>query len=41
MKHNEDNKREPTPGWEERIEAAYLRIKAGLPRFRGCRPCRR
>jgi hypothetical protein len=23
--------REMSPGWEERIEAAYLRVKAGLP----------
>ena len=26
-----DDREIPVPGWEERIEAAYLRIKAGLP----------
>lgn len=32
MKQDERDDREtPAPGWEERIEAAYLRIKAGLP----------
>jgi LytTr DNA-binding domain len=32
MKHNDDDDRDtPSLGWEERIEAAYLRIKAGLP----------
>ena len=30
--HDDDDDREtPSPGWEERIEAAYLRIRAGLP----------
>jgi hypothetical protein len=27
----QDDREIPAPGWEERIEAAYLRIKAGLP----------
>ena len=32
MKHDDGDDREiPSLGWEERIEAAYLRIKAGLP----------
>lgn len=35
MKQNDrddgDDRDTPSPGWEERIEAAYLRIKAGLP----------
>jgi hypothetical protein len=32
MKQDDRDDREtPAPGWEERIEAAYLRIKAGLP----------
>jgi hypothetical protein len=32
MKHDDRDDREmPSPGWEERIEAAYLRIRAGLP----------
>src|SRR5688572_25596559 len=35
MKHNDrddgDDRETPSLGWEERIEAAYLRIKAGLP----------
>ena len=26
-----DDRKTPSLGWEERIEAAYLRIKAGLP----------
>jgi len=29
MKH--DDREMPSPGWEERIEAAYQRIRAGLP----------
>ena len=38
MKHDDrdddddrDDREMPSPGWEERIEAAYLRIQAGLP----------
>jgi len=35
MKHDDNDERDeremPSPGWEERIEAAYLRIQAGLP----------
>lgn len=35
MRHNDrhdgDDRAIPSLGWEERIEAAYLRIKAGLP----------
>jgi hypothetical protein len=35
MKQNDrdegDDRELPSLGWEERIEAAYLRIKAGLP----------
>jgi hypothetical protein len=27
----QDDRETPPPGWEERIEAAYLRIRAGLP----------
>jgi len=32
MKQDDRDDREtPAPGWEERIEAAYLRLRAGLP----------
>jgi hypothetical protein len=32
MKHDDRDDREmPSPEWEERIEAAYLRVQAGLP----------
>jgi hypothetical protein len=35
MKHNDrddgEDRQTPSLGWEERIEAAYLRLKAGLP----------
>jgi len=35
MKHDDrddrDDREMPSPGWEEKIEAAYLRIRAGLP----------
>jgi hypothetical protein len=32
MKHDDrDDCETPSPGWEEQIEAAYLRVQAGLP----------